>query len=83
MTAMLEDKDRIFTNIYGRHDMSLKGAMSRGHWDGTGEIIAKAATMGDEVITAEIDLDRCAEIRRNIFNFALHRQPQDYRAICE
>ena len=41
MTAMLEDKDRIFTNIYGRHDLSLKGAMSRGHWDGTGEIIAK------------------------------------------
>lgn len=32
---MLQDKDRIFTNIYGVHDKSLKGAMSRGHWDGT------------------------------------------------
>ena len=32
---MLEDKDRIFNNIYGIHDKSLKGAMARGHWDGT------------------------------------------------
>ena len=44
----------------------------------TGEIVAQAATLGDEVVLAEIDLDRCAEIRRNIFNFALHRQPADY-----
>ncbi|QEW19636.1 N-carbamoyl-D-amino acid hydrolase [Marinibacterium anthonyi] len=47
----------------------------------TGEIVAKAVTQGDEVISAEIDLDRCAEIRANIFNFALHREPQDYAAI--
>ena len=32
---MLHDKDRIFTNIYGVHDVSLKGAMARGQWDGT------------------------------------------------
>ncbi len=32
---MLEDKDRIFTNIYGTFDKSLKGAMARGHWSGT------------------------------------------------
>lgn len=44
----------------------------------TGEIVAQAATLGDEVVLAEIDLDRCAEIRRHIFNFALHRQPGDY-----
>lgn len=47
----------------------------------TGEIVAKAVTQGDEVISAEIDLDRCAEIRANIFNFAMHREPQDYAAI--
>ncbi len=29
---MLQDKDRIFTNIYGRFDKSLKGAMARGCW---------------------------------------------------
>ena len=32
---MLADKDRIFTNIYGRFDRSLAGAMKRGCWDGT------------------------------------------------
>ncbi|MGI9480504.1 MAG: NADH-quinone oxidoreductase subunit NuoF [Hyphomicrobiaceae bacterium] len=36
---MLADKDRIFTNIYGLHDVSLKGAMARGHWDGTKQIL--------------------------------------------
>ena len=36
---MLADKDRIFTNIYGMHDRSLKGAMARGHWDKTADLI--------------------------------------------
>jgi hypothetical protein len=27
-------------------------------------------------------LDRCAEIRKNIFNFALHREPDDDAPIC-
>ncbi|WP_274424649.1 NADH-quinone oxidoreductase subunit NuoF [Chelativorans sp. YIM 93263] len=38
---MLQDKDRIFTNIYGRFDRSLKGAMARGHWDGTKGLLEK------------------------------------------
>jgi len=38
---MLSDKDRIFTNIYGLKDKSLKGAMSRGLWDGTKEILER------------------------------------------
>ena len=29
---MLKDQDRIFTNIYGMQDRSLKGAMARGAW---------------------------------------------------
>jgi NADH-quinone oxidoreductase subunit F len=32
---MLQDKDRIFTNLYGQHDFGLKGALARGVWDGT------------------------------------------------
>ena len=32
---MLQDKDRIFTNLYGQHDFGLKGAQARGVWDGT------------------------------------------------
>lgn len=47
----------------------------------TGEILARAATTSDEVITAEINLDRCEEIRANVFNFTLHREPEDYAAI--
>ncbi|PVH27672.1 NADH-quinone oxidoreductase subunit NuoF [Pararhodobacter oceanensis] len=38
---MLKDQDRIFTNLYGMYDRSLKGAMSRGAWDGTKDIMAK------------------------------------------
>ena len=38
---MLKDQDRIFTNLYGMHDRSLKGAQARGHWDGTAAIIKK------------------------------------------
>ncbi|MCA2010913.1 NADH-quinone oxidoreductase subunit NuoF [Cereibacter sphaeroides] len=38
---MLKDQDRIFTNLYGMYDRSLAGAMSRGHWDGTKDIIGK------------------------------------------
>ena len=38
---MLNDKDRIFTNIYGLRDKTLKAAMKRGHFDGTADIIGK------------------------------------------
>ncbi|MEO1199471.1 MAG: NADH-quinone oxidoreductase subunit NuoF, partial [Pseudomonadota bacterium] len=31
---MLQDKDRIFTNLYGRDDWGLDGARRRGQWDG-------------------------------------------------
>ena len=38
---MLQDKDRIFTNLYGVHDPLLKGARARGDWDGTAAILAR------------------------------------------
>jgi len=38
---MLHDRDRIFTNIYGIHDLSLKGAQSRGDWDKTAALVKK------------------------------------------
>lgn len=38
---MLDDKDRIFTNLYGMHERTLAGAKARGHWDGTADIIKK------------------------------------------
>lgn len=38
---MLNDKDRIFTNLYGFGDVGLTGARERGDWDGTKAILAK------------------------------------------
>lgn len=49
----------------------------------TGEIIAMCTTLEDELIIADCNLDRCREIQENIFNFALHRQPQHYQLICD
>lgn len=37
----LKDQDRIFQNLYGRHDPSLKSAMKYGDWYKTKEILAK------------------------------------------
>ncbi|WP_158747341.1 NADH-quinone oxidoreductase subunit NuoF [Acidisphaera sp. L21] len=38
---MLDDKDRIFTNLYGIHDWGIEGARKRGDWDGTAAILAR------------------------------------------
>lgn len=46
----LKDEDRIFTNLYGRHDWKLKGAISRGDWYKTKEILLK----GEDWILKEI-----------------------------
>lgn len=45
----MADQDRIFTNLYGRHDWRLKGALKRGDWYKTKEIVQK----GDNWIISE------------------------------
>ena len=35
MIASIDDKDRIFTNIYGFQDWGVEGALKRGDWDDT------------------------------------------------
>ena len=47
---MLEDKDRIFTNLYGLHDPLLQGARVRGDWDNTKAILEK----GRDAIVEEV-----------------------------
>ncbi len=37
----LHDRDRIFRNIYGVHDVGLAGAQKRGAWDGTAAFIKR------------------------------------------
>ena len=49
----------------------------------TGEIVAMCSTDHDELATALCDLDRCSEIRDNVFNFNQHREPDMYKLICE
>ncbi len=49
----------------------------------TGEVVAQCATLDDELIVYECDLDRCREIQDNIFNFALHREPKSYQLITD
>ncbi len=63
-----------------------EGSMLLGHsciTAPTGEIVAMSSTLEDEVITAVCDLDACAHIRGEIFNFRRHRQPQNYGIISE
>ena len=39
----LKDQDRIFTNLYGKHDPFLKGAMKRGDWHNTKSLVELGA----------------------------------------
>lgn len=39
----LSDQDRIFQNIYGVHDTSIKGAESRGDWYRTKDLVTKGS----------------------------------------
>jgi NADH-quinone oxidoreductase subunit F len=47
---MLEDKDRIFTNVYGYQPWNLKAAMARGDWDDTKALLDR----GQDKIVEEI-----------------------------
>jgi predicted amidohydrolase len=48
-----------------------------------GEIIAQAGSWGDELITADCDLEMCRLGRTTVFAFDKHRQPEAYRRIVE
>jgi NADH-quinone oxidoreductase subunit F len=41
MIEPLQDKDRIYTNLYGFESFSLDAAMKRGDWDNTKDLLAK------------------------------------------
>ena len=49
----------------------------------TGEIAAQCVTLGDELTVARCNLDLGKSYKETMFNFALHRQPDQYRMIVE
>lgn len=49
----------------------------------SGEIVAMATTLEDELVTARIDLDMGVPYRKTFFDFARHREPDAYRLIVE
>jgi len=52
---MLQDKDRIFTNLYGWQSPELKSAQARGDWSGTKDLIAKGKDwIIEQVKTSEL-----------------------------
>jgi hypothetical protein len=45
--------------------------------------VAQALTLGDELVVARCDLDLGKSYKATTFNFAKHRQPEQYRLIVE
>ena len=43
MVELLQDKDRIFQNLYGLHDVGLESAQKRGAWIGTSAMLAQGS----------------------------------------
>jgi predicted amidohydrolase len=49
----------------------------------SGEIVAACTTTADELAIARCDLDLCNSYKTTTFNFARHREPEQYRLIVE
>jgi predicted amidohydrolase len=49
----------------------------------TGEIVAQAVTRDDELVVARCDLELGGSYKNSTFNFARHREPEQYRMIVE
>lgn len=49
----------------------------------TGEVVAQAITQDDELVIARCDLNVGKSYKASTFNFARHREPEQYRMIVE
>ena len=54
----LQDKDRIFTNVYGFQPWSLASAKKRGDWDGTKALL----TLGPDAILEALATDQPVKV---------------------
>ena len=78
----LADEDRIFRNLYGRHDWRLKGAMARGDWHKTKEIVLKGSdwiineikVSGKPIFDLEfvVKLNKLFNVSESLINMHLH-----------
>lgn len=58
----LQDKDRIFTNLYGHHGADLKSAMKYGDWYRTKDIVLK----GHDWVRLSTTFPRIPELRHSM-----------------
>ena len=49
----------------------------------SGEVVAACSTLGDELAIARCDLDLTISYKTTVFDFARHREPDQYRLIVE
>ncbi len=47
----------------------------------SGQIVAQATTIGDELIMARCDLDMCERYKKTLFHFERYRRPEMYTLI--
>ncbi|WP_395152564.1 N-carbamoyl-D-amino-acid hydrolase [Ilumatobacter sp.] len=47
----------------------------------SGQIVAQAVTIGDELVTARCDLDWCKQYKETLFDFERYRRPEVYTRI--
>ena len=69
----LQDKDRVFLNLYGQDDWKLAGARRRGIWDNTKDILVK----GRDAINDDFYEDLTPETLSKVLDeLAAGRQPK-------
>lgn len=49
----------------------------------SGQVVAEAVTIGDELVVAECDLDWCKHYKETLFNFDRYRRPEMYNLIAQ
>lgn len=49
----------------------------------SGQIVAQATTIGDELVTARCDLDMCDHYKKTLFDFDRYRRPDMYQIIAD
>ncbi|WP_040491780.1 N-carbamoyl-D-amino-acid hydrolase [Ilumatobacter nonamiensis] len=49
----------------------------------SGQVVAQAATIGDELVVASCDLDMCEKYKKTLFDFDRYRRPEMYGLIAK